>query len=451
LLERMCDRQQPSLSCPESLAGEDPDLSSQEEEEEDYYADYYGNDEDILGAGGGGEEDGATDASFQDDPEHYSFTCLSEEEAWNFLDMQVKDMAREIKEDQPIVRGLLHHLHWDSGEARKRLCSGRHQLLVEAHLRPAPSDLPAEKHVACPVCLSPFSHSLSLECGHAFCYVCWRQYLKERIAAGSITAIQCMQCSLHVSLEMVRALLSAEPSLTRYHSLALAEFVQSHKLLRWCPGPNCSIVFKVRERLPKRVTCSNCTSTCCFQCGEAYHLPADCECYRRWLLKCQDDSETANYILANTKDCPSCHASIEKNGGCNHMRCARCNHDFCWVCLEKWDSHRGYYECSTYKKMDERGKNEARQALEKYLFYYQRWANHDQSLELEETTRLKILSRIDDRVAASSGTWIDWQYLLDAADLLRKSRYTLKFTYPYAYHMEGDRKPLVRVSFVVSV
>jgi hypothetical protein len=49
-----------------------------------------------------------------------------------------------------------------------------------------------------------------------------------------------------------------------------------------------------------------------------------------------------------------------------------CGPDFCWVCLEKWDSHRGYYECSTYKKMDERGKNEARQALEKYLFYYQR-------------------------------------------------------------------------------
>ena len=30
----MCDRQQSSLSCADSLAGEDPDLSSQEEEEE---------------------------------------------------------------------------------------------------------------------------------------------------------------------------------------------------------------------------------------------------------------------------------------------------------------------------------------------------------------------------------------------------------------------------------
>lgn len=50
-----------------------------------------------------------------------------------------------VQEDQPVVRGLLHYLHWDTAETRKRLCGGRSQLLVEAHLRPAPSDPPAEK------------------------------------------------------------------------------------------------------------------------------------------------------------------------------------------------------------------------------------------------------------------------------------------------------------------
>lgn len=44
----------------------------------------------------------------------------------------------------------------------------------------------------------------------------------------------------------------------------------------------------------------------------------------------------------------------------------------------------------------------------------------------------------------ASGTWIDWQYLLDAALLLAKCRYTLQYTYPYAYYMEaGSRKTLV--------
>jgi ariadne-2 len=44
----------------------------------------------------------------------------------------------------------------------------------------------------------------------------------------------------------------------------------------------------------------------------------------------------------------------------------------------------------------------------------------------------------------ASGTWIDWQYLHDAATLLAKCRYTLQYTYPYAYYMEaGPRKELV--------
>lgn len=52
--------------------------------------------------------------------------------------------------------------------------------------------------------------------------------------------------------------------------------------------------------------------------------------------------------------------------------------------------------------------------------------------------------RINVKVMTASGTWIDWQYLLDAATLLAKCRYTLQYTYPYAYYMEpGPRKELV--------
>ena len=44
------------------------------------------------------------------------------------------------------------------------------------------------------------------------------------------------------------------------------------------------------------------------------------------------------------------------------------------------------------------------------------------------------------------GTLIDWQYLLDAASLLTRCRYTLQYTYPYAYYMDsGPRKELVRI------
>ena len=41
---------------------------------------------------------------------------------------------------------------------------------------------------------------------------------------------------------------------------------------------------------------------CSFMCGEKYHAPTDCYTIKKWLTKCEDDSETANYITANTKD-----------------------------------------------------------------------------------------------------------------------------------------------------
>lgn len=42
-----------------------------------------------------------------------------------------------------------------------------------------------------------------------------------------------------------------------------------------------------------------------FKCGLAYHAPTECEVIKQWLSKCEDDSETANYISAHTKDVSS--------------------------------------------------------------------------------------------------------------------------------------------------
>ena len=51
-------------------------------------------------------------------------------------------------------------------------------------------------------------------------------------------------------------------------------------------------------------------------------------------------------------------------------------------------------------------------------------------------------------MTGTEGTWIDWQCLLDAARLLARCRYTLQYTYPYAYYMEaGPRKELVKTRF----
>lgn len=60
----------------------------------------------------------------------------------------------------------------------------------------------------------------------------------------------------------------------------------------------------------------------CFGCGLPDHQPCICPVVKFWLKKCADDSETANWISANTKECPKCHSTIEKNGGCNVGCCS---------------------------------------------------------------------------------------------------------------------------------
>ena len=38
----------------------------------------------------------------------------------------------------------------------------------------------------------------------------------------------------------------------------------------------------------------------------------------------------------NVKDCPGCAVRTFKDGGCNHMTCSLCHHEYCWMCLRVW-------------------------------------------------------------------------------------------------------------------
>lgn len=304
----------------------------------------------------------------------------------------------------------------------------------------------------CGTCLDTFRDDKysSLSCGHRFCEGCWSSHLEIQVSQRITIAIECMALDCHVLVpeEFALNLLKKAHLREKYGQFAFFDYVRSHPQLRFCPGVNCNAIVRAKESLPRRVTCKYCKTSFCFKCGCEYHAPTDCQTIKKWLTKCADDSETANYISAHTKDCPKCHICIEKNGGCNHMQCYSCKHDFCWMCLGDWKSHGSeYYECSRYKEnpaiASESAHAQAREALKKYLFYYERWENHSRSLRLEVVTLDRIKERIQQKVMSNEGTWIDWQYLLDAATLLAKCRYTLQYTYPYAYFLEaGPRKEL---------
>jgi len=435
------------LESEEDDSNDDEDLSDDSNDEEDYDIYYGGLNEDLDDGRSGINVGPGSQFNNNDDPEYFGYECLTVAQIKDLLSESIAQVCATIQVSSAEAKMCLNSNRWKVEET----------VQVLAGKPPKPTTPPialsgANTFVFCEVCavnqaVSSFSF---LSCLHHFCKGCWELHFECQILQGISTSLSCMSanCDTLAAEDFVLAHISMENVRDMYNQLSFRDFVRSHPQLRFCPGTNCKLIIKAVIQVAKRVICTSCKSSFCFKCGGDYHAPTDCETIKRWLTKCADDSETANYISAHTKDCPKCNICIEKNGGCNHMQCYHCKHDFCWMCLGDWKTHGSeYYECSRYKEnpniAHESVHAQAREALKKYLHYYERWENHSKSMKLEAQTLAKIKSRINEKVMSCHGTWIDWQYLLDAAALLAKCRYTLQYTYPYAYYMEASpRKEL---------
>ncbi|KAL8582056.1 putative E3 ubiquitin-protein ligase ariadne-2 [Nucella lapillus] len=391
-----------------------------------------------------------------DDPEYFEYTILQTEDAERLLNEEVEALCSALKVAPSLAKMLLHVGGWQGDVLIEKYQQDQEKLLVESNITCAKDKKETEgltgSQPVCPVCAESYPRDkfIGLACGHLFCPSCWEMHFRFQIEEGITMGIECMgqKCKVLVPEDFLYTVLTDSKLRDRFSKLCFMDLIKGHPKLRFCPGANCAVIIHAKEPRAKKVECSVCKSVHCFRCGIEYHAPTDCDVIKKWLTKCADDSETANYISVHTKDCPKCHVCIEKNGGCNHMQCSKCKFDFCWMCLGDWKSHGSeYYECSRYKEnpniANESVVVQAREALKKYLFYFERWENHAKSLQLEEQTLQKITLRINNKVMENEGTWIDWQYLQSAAALLKKCRYTLQYTYPYAYYMDkGGRKQL---------
>jgi len=130
------------------------------------------------------------------------------------------------------------------------------------------------------------------------------------------------------------------------------------------------------------------------------------------------------------------------------MTCKKCKHEFCWVCMGPWSEHgTSWYACNRF---DETSGVEARDAqaksrasLERYLHYYNRWANHEQSAKLSLELYGKTEKKMEEMQITSQLTWIEVQFARKAVDEVFKCRMTLKWTYAMAYYLaKGNEKEL---------
>lgn len=204
------------------------------------------------------------------------------------------------------------------------------------------NDEPNQETVYLPSCPPLPSSSSSLSSSqpakHVFCRDCYTYYVESKIKEGESRTIECMEtdCKQIVDENTIVNLLASRDALVpdseklmgRFQTLLNRTFVDDNPALKFCPAPNC--IYTIECHISKKsldtvvpsVTCL-CGHRFCFGCSISDHQPCICPIVKLWLQKCEDDSETANWISANTKECTKCHSTIEKNGGCNvrHSTC----------------------------------------------------------------------------------------------------------------------------------
>ena len=91
------------------------------------------------------------------------------------------------------------------------------------------------------------------------------------------------------------------------------QFTEFNKSIKWCPETGCeNVVYKSDYATVNEVKCL-CGNEFCFLCSKEQHLPSSCDEVSDWAAKENDESDSLVWIKANTKKCPKCNTSIEKN------------------------------------------------------------------------------------------------------------------------------------------
>ncbi|TDL23774.1 hypothetical protein BD410DRAFT_768427 [Rickenella mellea] len=200
------------------------------------------------------------------------------------------------------------------------------------------------QEVDCPVCFCEPDAPLKLHCGHSYCSEC----LKHLLHAASDTnnfPVTCValegKCGQALPLQIFRDFLSPDAERHLYKSAFNSYIHQRPQEYRYCPTPDCQTIYRPgREGTALR--CPGCLNRICPACNVEFH--DGLTCHDQKYESSAEKEEFLQWKAANgVRPCPKCGADLEKNGGCNHIKCANCRTHMCWVCMETFSEGGGVY------------------------------------------------------------------------------------------------------------
>ncbi|XP_041932991.1 E3 ubiquitin-protein ligase RNF19A isoform X2 [Alosa sapidissima] len=204
----------------------------------------------------------------------------------------------------------------------------------------------------CPLCLLRHTRERFpdiMTCPHRSCADCLRQYLRIEISESRVN-ITCPECSERFNPHDIRTILADRALMDKYEEFMLRRWLAADPDCRWCPAPDCgyAVIAFGCASCPK-LTCGRdgCGTEFCYHCKQLWHPNQTCDAARQqraqslrlrpFRSSSLSYSQESGAAADDIKPCPRCAAYIIKmnDGSCNHMTCAVCGCEFCWLCMKE--------------------------------------------------------------------------------------------------------------------
>uniref|UniRef100_A0A8C2DMT3 RBR-type E3 ubiquitin transferase n=1 Tax=Cyprinus carpio TaxID=7962 RepID=A0A8C2DMT3_CYPCA len=204
----------------------------------------------------------------------------------------------------------------------------------------------------CPLCLLRHTRDRFpdiMTCHHRSCADCLRQYLRIEISESRVN-ISCPECSERFNPHDIRMILNDRVLMEKYEEFMLRRWLVADPDCRWCPAPDCgyAVIAFGCASCPK-ITCGRegCGTEFCYHCKQLWHPNQTCDAARQqraqslrlrpFRSSSLSYSQESGAAADDIKPCPRCAAYIIKmnDGSCNHMTCAVCGCEFCWLCMKE--------------------------------------------------------------------------------------------------------------------
>ncbi|KAL3649957.1 hypothetical protein CASFOL_006360 [Castilleja foliolosa] len=360
-------------------------------------------------------------------PRHKIYRCLKPEDIKNLQQNDISDVCNVLSVSRSVACTLLIQNRW--------MPSSVYDTWFD---RPVVEFKKTQTEI-CNICYEIANNTLPTQCGHLFCFDCWKTYISVSIENGpGCLTLKCPEpdCQSNPGIDMVD-LVSSQDDKNKYYQYLYRSYVESSPNRKWCPAPGCDFAIAFEGVDSFDVTC-DCGFKFCYKCGfNESHSPLDCDALVKWTKKNSSEEENTNWILSYTKPCPKCKRSIEKNQGCSHMRCRPpCNYHFCWLCLGPLNHPSG--RCNRYVEKDDR--KLARENLNRYMHYFERWNANDKSMKMAlkdmDRARDELVDRLIDIQKQSR---VQAMVVVDAWEQIAECRRVLKWSYVYGFYRMSGR------------